>query len=148
MVASTPTPHHHLIRTQYHTSLPSSCDCRLVLLTLVPPEETMWSARGCLRKNGVGVMTWRVEHWTEVGLSAQLQTTTAAKDCCRREARSPGAEDGTSCHQPPLVLFIFNHVCGWAFRFGSCDGWKANWWPRSRICQVWSVEIFFFFFLT
>lgn len=71
-------------------------------------------------------MMGRVEHWTEV----KLQATPTVKDCCRH-----GAEDGTSYHQPSLLLLTFNHLSS-ALPFGLCDGWEATRWQRSRICQV------------
>lgn len=93
------------------------------------------------------VTTWRREDEgkdknieLKLAVRPAWSKTPAANDCCRHEVHSLGAEDGTSCHQLCLFRFIFNHLC-WAFRFG----WKADMWRYSRICQVWSVESFFFF---
>lgn len=94
-------------------------------------------------RKGEGGGCWRGKSNIELKLVVRpaWSKTPAANDCCRHEVHSLGTEDGTSCHQLCLVLFIFNHLC-WAFRFGPCDGWKADRWRYSRICQVWSVFFF------
>lgn len=101
----------------------------------------MWQCEDEGKERGGGC--WRGKSNIELKLVVRpaWSKTPAANDCCRHEVHSLGTEDGTSCHQLCLVLFIFNHLC-WAFRFGPCDGWKADRWRYSRICQVWSVFFF------
>lgn len=100
-------------------------------------DVTMWGWR-----KGQKTLNWS---WLSAPLETkhQQRMTAVAMKCTHSEQRM--GLPATDC---VYFFFISNHLC-WAFRFGPCDGWKADTWRHSRICQVWSDESFFvFFFLT
>lgn len=80
--------------------------------------------------------------WLSAPLEAkhQQRMTAVAMKCTHSEQRM--GLPATNC----VYFFLFSTISAGLLDLAPRDGWKAETWRYSRICQVWSVESFFFFF--